>query len=228
MSAAADDPTRLWLGTVRLNGENAMHRMLFVTIALALLLSACAPAAPTVSPEQVQASAMAAASTMIALTVAAVPTSTPAPPTPLPTDTPLPSPTVGLLPTLANAPAPTTASGGGDDCNHIFDVGASGPTATLVVNNNTKGSISGSVWLNTQNRFAQCGYITFGPIGKGQSGSIDVPLVHTNMGDTCYWAGAWVNDPKRQTQPNGGPFCIDSTLKWVLNVNYDKITISPP
>src|SRR5512146_3308063 len=122
-----------------------MPRIFFVTIALALLLSACAPAVPTVSPEQVQASAMAAASTMIALTVAAVPTNTPVPPTPPATDTPLPSPTPLALPTLSNAAAPTKAAGGGDDCNHVFDVGASGPTAALQVNNNTKGSISGSV-----------------------------------------------------------------------------------
>lgn len=206
-----------------------MQRLLFAMITLTLLLSACAPAAPTVSPEQVQASAVAAASTMIALTVAAVPSNTPVPPTPLATDTPLASPTPMTLPTLANLATPTTASTGGkDDCNHLFDVGASGPTTTLAVNNNTKGSISGSVYLGTPNTFAQCGWISFGSIAKGQSGSISVPLVHTSMGDSCYWASAWVNDPKKQTQPNGGPFCIDSTLKWTLNVNYDKITITPP
>ena len=204
-----------------------MHRILFVPTAIAVLLSACAPAVPTVSPEQVQASAMAAASTMIAQTVAAVPSNTPEPPTPIATDTPLASPTPLALPTLPGG-SPTTAAGGGDDCNHLFDVGASGPTASLQVTNDTRGSISGSVWTNTQNTFAQCGYIAFGPIGRGQSATISVPLVHTNMGDTCYWAGAWVNDPKKQRQPNGGPFCIDNTLKWVLNVGYDRITITPP
>ncbi len=205
-----------------------MRRLLFATITFMLLLSACAPAVPTVSPGQVQASAVAAASTMIALTVAAVPTNTPVPPTPLPTDTPQASPTLMALPTLSNPATPTTASGGKDDCNHLFDVGASGPTASLQVNNNTKGSISGSVYLGTPNTFAQCGWISFGQIAKGQSSTISVPLVHTSMGDSCYWASAWVNDPKKQTQPNGGPYCIDSPQKWVLNVNYDKITITPP
>ncbi len=203
-----------------------MQRVLFATLTLALLLSACAPAAPTVSPEQVQASAMAAASTMIAQTVAAVPSNTPLPPA---TDTPLPSPTPLALPTLSNPPTPTTASaGGGTDCNHVFDVGASGPTTNLQVNNNTKGSISGSVYLGTPNRFAQCGWISFGGIAKGQSATISVPLVHTNMGDSCYWASAWVNDPNKKTQPNGGPFCIDSLAKWTMVVGYDKITILPP
>ncbi len=205
-----------------------MRRFLFATITLALLLAGCAPASPTVSPEQVQASAMAAASTMIALTVAAVPTNTPLPPTPLPTDTPLPAPTLVTLPTLSNPPTATKSSGGADDCNHIFDVGASGPKTSVVVNNKTKGSISGSLYLGTPNRFAQCGWISFGPIGKGQTSTIGVPLVHTNMGDSCYWASAWVNDPKKATQPNGGPYCIDSQLKWTLNVDYDKITITPP
>lgn len=204
-----------------------MHRILFATIAIALLLGACAPAAPTVSPEQVQASAVAAASTMIALTVAAVPTDTPVPPTQVPTETPLPA-TLPPLPTLQDLATPTAASGGADDCNHVFDVGASGVTAKVQVNNTTKGMVSGSIWLNTQNRFAQCGYITFGPISRGDSATIAVPLVHTNMGDTCYWGAAWVNDPKKQTRPNGGPWCIDSPAKWVLNVGYEVITITPP
>ncbi len=205
-----------------------MQRVFFATITLALLLTACAPAVPTVSPEQVQASAVAAASTMIALTVAAVPTNTPVPPPPPATDTPLASPTSMVLPTLSNPPTPTTASAGSDTCNHLFDVGASGPTTSLLVNNNTKGSISGSVYLGTPNTFAQCGWISFGSIAKGQSSTISVPLVHTNMGDSCYWASAWVNDPNKKTQPNGGPFCIDSTAKWTMNVGYDRITIAPP
>ena len=65
-------------------------------VVLLLLVTACAPAVPTVDPAMVQASAMAAASTMIAMTQAAIPTATE---TPVPSPTPLPSPTVPPLPT---------------------------------------------------------------------------------------------------------------------------------
>jgi hypothetical protein len=200
-----------------------MHRILFVTAVAALLVSACAPAIPTVDPASVQASAVAAASTMIAQTVAAVPTSTPVPPTPLPTDTPQPVPTLPVLPTVAN-PTATTASAGSSNCNHLMDVGASGPTAPLQIQNNTKGQISGSVWINTKNTFGQCGWIGYGPIAKGNTGTIQVPLVHTNLGDTCYWAAAYAVSG----QPHGGPFCIDNQLKWVMKVGPDAITIAPP
>src|SRR5512140_986942 len=88
-------------------GEVHMKRVLFTSMVLALLLSACAPATPTTDPAQIQASAVAAANTMVALTQAAVPTETPVPPTALPSPTPLPSPTLLALPTLALTTLPT-------------------------------------------------------------------------------------------------------------------------
>src|SRR5512142_3020282 len=99
-----------------------MKRVSFVTIFLALILSACgAQATPTADPAQIQASAVAAANTMVALTQAAVPSATPVPPTPLPSPTALPSPTLLALPTLsidlsATAPValPTLSGGSGN------------------------------------------------------------------------------------------------------------------
>lgn len=206
-----------------------MQRMLFITAALALLLAACAPAKPTVDPAQIQASAVAAASTMIAQTQAAIPTNTPPPPTPAVTDTPALSPTPFTLPTLANAATPTTGgSSGGGDCNQLFDVGASGPTTNLQIRNNTRGPITVSMGVNRKNTFGQCGYLSWANISKADSITVSLPLVHTNMGDACYWAYAWINDPKKPGTVSGGGYCIDNTLKWTLDVYYDKFRLTPP
>ncbi len=203
-----------------------MRRILFLLTVPALLLGACAPATPTIDPAQIQASAMAAASTMIAMTVEAMPTATPIPPTPLPSPTPQPLPTLAL-PTLGPAATPTTVSGGGN-CKGVFDVAVSGPKAPILINNLTKGPITFGMVMTTKNSFGQCGYIVAPSIGKGQSTSISVPLVHTNMGDSCYWGYAIVNDPQKPANPSGGPWCIDSQLKWTVNVSYDKIVLVTP
>lgn len=205
-----------------------MQRMFFVSAVLALLLSACAPATPKVDPAQIQASAMAAASTMIAMTVAAVPTATPPPPTLAPSPTPLPLPTIGPLPTLQNLTAPTAASSGGGGCNQLLDVGASGAKAPVLIRNNTKGPITVSMGINTKNTFGQCGYMSWANIPKGNSISVSVPMVHTNMGDSCYWGYAWINDPKHSTTVSGGGWCIDEQQKWTVDVYYDKMKLTPP
>ncbi|HEX8991592.1 MAG TPA: hypothetical protein VF784_07915 [Anaerolineales bacterium] len=204
-----------------------MRRILFVLAVLSSLLSACAPASPTIDVAQVQASAMAAASTMIAMTVAAFPPATPIPPTPPPSPTPLPLPTLPPVSTLPPAAQPTKAPSGGN-CKGIFDVAASGPKAPILINNTTKGPVTFGMLLTTRNTFGQCGYIVAPPIPKGQSVGISVPLVHTSMGDSCYWAYAIVNDPQKPANPTGGPWCIDSQLKWTVNVSYDKIVLVTP
>ena len=204
-----------------------MPRIVFATALLALLLSACAPAAPTVDPAQIQASAVAAANTMIALTQAAIPTATAVPPTPLPSATPAPLPTLPVLPTLAGIASPTTSSTG-DDCNHLLDVGASGPQAQVVIRNNTKGPMTFTMGISTKNTFGQCGYMSWGNIAKGNSISVSVPQIRTNLGDTCYWTYAIINDPKKPSHASNGGFCIDNAQRWVFNVTYDKITLTPP
>ncbi len=204
-----------------------MPRLLLVTMLLVILLSACAPAAPTVDPAQIQASAMAAASTMIALTQAAIPTATPPPPTPPPSPTLLTLPTLGLLPTLQGAATPTTAAAAGN-CNAIFDVGASGPKAPVLIKNTTKAPITVGLKMNTKNTFGQCGYIVWSNIPKAGSVTGSVPLVHTNLGDSCYYGYAIVNDPKHPSNPGGGPWCIDNQLKWTITVGLDSIKLTPP
>ncbi len=211
-------------------------RMFLAPAVLALFLSGCAPATPTVDPAQIQASAVAAASTMVALTQAAVPTPTQEPPTLLPSPTELPSPTLLALPTLDTsgfptaAPAPTTAASSGsttDDCNHLFDVGASGnKTAGVLIQNTTKGPVTFTMGLSTKNAFGQCGYLSWSNIPKGGSVSVRVP--QTGAGP-CYWVYAWVNDPKQPRTLNPGiSACLNNPDKWTFVVGYDTIKYITP
>ncbi len=206
-----------------------MARTLFVALLLVMVLSACAPAKPTADPAQIQASAVAAASTMIAQTIQAVPTETPVPPTDVPSPTPLPPPTLALLPTLPVAQsAPTTASSAATNCNQPLDVAAAGPKANVMIKNNTKGSITFNMGISTKNTFGQCGYMSW-PINKGDSISVSVPQIRTNLGDSCYWVYVWINDPKAATHGEGSGYCIDNALKWTFTVTSpNKVTLAPP
>ncbi|MFH1186119.1 MAG: hypothetical protein V1755_13940 [Chloroflexota bacterium] len=189
---------------------------------LVMVSAACAPAAPTVDPAQVQASAMAAASTMIAMTQAAIPTATEVPPTPSPT--PLPSPFAAALPTVVAPTIEPTKSA--DSCNQLLDVAASGgKKATLKINNLTKGSVTITIGLSTKNAFGQCGYLSWIIPPKN---SIIVNPPQTGPGP-CYWAYAWVNDPKNPSLPAPPPmFCMNSTDKYELDVGAETMRITPP
>ncbi len=206
-----------------------MFRIVFAVAAAALVLSACAaPAAPTIDAAQVQASAVAAASTMLAATQAAAPTNTPEPPTPLPSPTALASPTPEQLPTLAPLASPTAgSSGGSQDCNHLLDVAAAGASTTLLIRNNTKGPATFSMGLGSPNSFGQCGYLGWS-VPKGNSISVTVPQNRTNQGDPCYWAYAFINDPKHQTTVSAGGYCLNNPDKWTIDIGYDKMKLTPP
>ncbi len=204
-----------------------MNRLLFVAAALAL--SACAPAAaPAIDPAQVQASAVAAAEIMIAQTRAAMPTATPIPPTDVPSPTPLPSPTLELLPTIEVLSSPTSSTTGSSDCNHAMDVASAGPKAPVLINNDTKGPVTFTLYLGSKNSFGQCGWLSWGPIAKANSITVSVPYARLNQGDPCYWASAFVNDPKQPSQPSNGPYCLNNPDKWTFDVGYDRIKLTPP
>lgn len=202
-------------------------RPIFIMVAAAALMlsAACAPAVPTIDPAQIQASAVAAASTMIAATQQAIPTETPVPPA---SPTPLPSPTLAVLPTFPVIAAPTdvpTASTG-DDCNHLLDVGATGnKRASLLIVNDTKGTMTLTIGLGSKNAFGECGYMSWSGLSKNSSTMVSVP--QTGSGP-CYWAYAWINDPKKQTTVSGGGYCMNNPDKWTMTVNYDTIHLTPP
>ena len=195
--------------------------------ALIFLSAACAPATPTADPAQIQASAVAAASTMIAMTQAAIPTPTEVPPTPLPSPTPLAPPTPLELPTLAfSVPTAAPTQSSGDDCNHLLDLNAVGNArAKLLINNNTKGPVTLTMGWSSKNAFGQCGYLSWSNIGRNSSITVSLPQTGTGP---CYWAYAWVNDPKHQSTISQGGFCMNNPDKWTFDVGYDTIKLTPP
>ncbi len=206
-----------------------MKRVPFVTILLALLLSACAQATPTTDPAQLQASAVAAANTMVALTQAAVPTETPIPPTPLPSPTALPSPTVQALPTLSiltsvptvqSAPTlPSSGGGGGntsgDPCQAPLAAKPAGPETTVHITNTLKANVILSLYLS-KNDFGDCGYRGFNLPPYG--------IISATMPVGCYSAGAFINDPKKPSK-SFGYGCVKNASSWSVSIGADVIKI---
>jgi hypothetical protein len=131
-----------------------------------------------------------------------------------------------LLPTIALA-SPTSAASGAE-CNHPLDTGAAGAEAPVLIRNNTKGPVTFSMGLASTNSFGECGYLAWANIPKMNSITVSVPQTRTNQGDPCYWAYAFINDPKHQTTVSGGGFCINNPDKWTFGVGYDKIKLTPP
>jgi hypothetical protein len=182
-----------------------MRKTILVVAALMLALSAaCAPAVPTADPAQIQASAVAAASTMVALTQAAIPTATEVPPTPLPSPSPLPSPTLLSLPTLPVGQVPTVAAAAptssSDPCNAPMAAQTDGPVATVRIANDTNGDIVLSLYLY-KTLFGECGYRGFNISPHGSTTASNLP-------QGCYFAGAFVTEPKKQTKSFGNG-CIN-------------------
>lgn len=200
-----------------------MKALLYATAALGLLAgAACAPVAPTVDPAAIQASAVAAASTMVAMTQQAVPSPTEVPATPIPSPTPLPSPTLIELPTLAFdvptlAPAPAATSGS-DACNGPMAASPAGPLVRLRILNTTNGTVVLSLYLE-KNSFGECGY-------RGFNLDAHDSLVASDLPQGCYFAGAFVGDPKRQTKAFGSG-CILGTDNGTVSVGNEAITVEP-
>ncbi len=170
-----------------------LKKTLPILLALAVLLTACAPqAAPTMSPADVQNTAVAAAWTMVAATQAAIPTSTPVPPTPVPSPTPLPTftPVPVVIPTLeqiAIASPTTAAASDPNNCLKPLNMSEAGLTKNVRIENETSGTVNLSLNLYKPNQFGQCGALSY-TIKKGYKQQIKIP--------TGYWyAYSWVLDP---------------------------------
>ncbi|MFN2118879.1 MAG: hypothetical protein ACK2T0_00620 [Anaerolineales bacterium] len=199
---------------------------LLITAAVVLTLGAACgtPATPTVDPAQIQASAVAAASTMVAKTEQAAPTATVEPPTPLPSPTELPSPTPAELPTLEfQVPtiqaAPTTASSSGTsaaDCNAPMALDPAGPRVTAVISNTTNGDLVLSFYLE-KNEFGECGYRGFN-LGPHDT------ITASDLPPGCYFAGAFVQDPKKPSKSFGN-FCLTNGDHFNVEVGPDVILL---
>ncbi len=194
-----------------------MKKVLPILIALGVLVAACAPKAePTLDPVMVQQTAVAMAFTMSAQTQAALPTNTPVPPTATATLPPPPSPTFPSLPTFTTSQATaTTAPLTGDACNSLMAPGWGGPSGYILIDNQTKGTLTFSLYLN-ETAFS-CGFVRgVSFIGANQSVGVTVPF-------GCYWPSAYVNDPKKPRAHDGPLGCITGSDKTTLIISYDGI-----
>jgi len=209
-----------------------VKRFLFIASVLALIITACqGNPVPTIDAVQVQGSAVAVASTMFALTQAAipptdVPTDTPMPsPIPLPTDTPVPQPLVETdTPAVVQSPVANTGTG---SCNGPLtskpvaapDAGKIGSNVKIV--NATKASVTISLYLNL-NKLGECGFKSY-VIPHSMSITIANDLPYG-----CYNLSAYVNDPKKPSQPTGNQVCITGPDKTTITVSADSIKVTGP
>lgn len=198
-----------------------MKKTFALVIASVFLLSACGPEPePTMSPADVQGTAIAAAWTMVAETQAAIPTATLVPPTNTSEPTPIPTNTLPVLTTPTQfgvLPSPTSSSK--DECDKVMAANPDGPHTTLLIVNETKAQTTITLGL-LKTPFGECGYRAYS-LPKGGSSKVTVP-------QGCYWAYAWVNDPKKPTTVSGGGYCMNNTDKWTLYIRREIIVLAPP
>jgi len=202
-----------------------MKKLLIIIFASAFLISACGPEPePTMSAGDVQGTAVAAAWTMVAETQAAIPTATPIPPTNTPEPTPIPTNTIAPLelPTqpqpIVVQPTATTASSGGDDCNHVLASDAAGPTSPIRIVNETKAPMNVSLYL-AKTPFGECGYRGYS-IPKNNSILIEFP-------QGAIYAYAWILEPINATV-SGGPYVPNNTDKWEIYIRENSIKFVGP
>jgi hypothetical protein len=196
--------------------EKKMKKILPILLALAVLLTACAPqGTPTMAPADVQNTAVAAAWTVVAMTQAAIPTATLVPPTDTPIPTALPTFTAEplIIPTLEPLILPTATSAAASDpknCNKTLSIGEAGPLKNVRIENENKGPVNLSLTLYTPNLFGQCGSIGY-VLTKGEKSKVGIP--------SGYWyAYAWVLKPPSTAEGSFyiGPSKSDDLLRLII------------
>jgi hypothetical protein len=201
---------------------------MLIIVIVSFILSACgAKAVPTIDSAQMQASAIAMVNTFVAMTQAAI-TPTPIPTnTPLPSPTSLPSPTPSPLPTLGTE-LPAATQSGADSCNGPLganpgtsDAGKNVKGTNILIVNNTKVSITFSLYL-VKNINGQCGYVSY-VIARGNS-----MLVSNTLPKGCYYGHAFSDDPKKPFQVSSGPDCITGPDKTTFAVTENLLKVTGP
>jgi hypothetical protein len=189
---------------------------LIFSIIVATILTACGgqEAPPTLSVADVQGTAVSAAFTIVAETQAAIPTSTPIPPTETPTQTPLPTETPITLPTIAVIATNTLASAGGDPCATRVLGKPLGQATTIKIQNNVRGRVRVSLYLNETTSHNECGYRSY---DLARNGSV----VITDLVYGCYSLWAWNLDGDSFNSSGYG--CINNPDKWTFTITEDTI-----
>jgi hypothetical protein len=91
-----------------------------------------------------------------------------------------------------------------------------GPLTSARLVNNTGGLVTLSLYLN-KTVFGECGYRSF-RIDKHSS------VIADDLPQGCYWAGAFVDDPKAKTKSFGDNLCINTPGRLTITVNAERIT----
>jgi hypothetical protein len=116
-----------------------------------------------------------------------------------------------------------------DPCNGPFfanpvaaaDAGKVNNGANIIIINTTKASVTASLYL-AKNEFGQCGYVSY-VIPPKQSVTVMNVLPYG-----CYYASAYVNDPKKPSNPSNGPACITGPDRTTFTISADRIQITGP
>jgi hypothetical protein len=150
-----------------------------VLAVFAIFITACGPqGTPTMSPAEVEGTAVSSAWTVVAMTLQAIPTATPLPPTETPSPTPLPTFTALPLPTLDTTILPTAtqqAAGSTGSCDGLLNMAEAGPQSNVRIENETGGTVTFSLWLDT-NTFGQCGFVPgISPLSVGEKRVMSIP-----------------------------------------------------
>ncbi len=153
-----------------------------VLAVIAVFITACGPqGTPTLAPAEVEGTAVSSAWTVVAMTQLAVPTATPVPPTetpsptPLPTFTPLPLPTLDTAPLVLPTATQQAAGSSGGSCDGLLNMAEAGPQSNIRVENESGGTVTFSLWLDT-NAFGQCGFVPgISELGKGEKRVMSIP-----------------------------------------------------
>ena len=179
-----------------------MKKIFFIFAALSILLSACGatPAEetpPPLSVEDIQATALSMAQTMAAETIAAMPTQTFTPLPPTATFTPSFTPTPLYSPTPIFSPTPLATATSSNEIKMLGDWSGKGTLIKIV--NNTKGTVTVSLYLNEDsNARGYYGYIPVPVLSKNQSAKVEVP----KQGYYAIWA--WIADGSTKCSASGG------------------------
>jgi hypothetical protein len=187
-----------------------LKRIVLVVIALVFALTACGAKSTPVVPTQV------------------VDTSTPEPTnTPLPSATPPPTATETPIPTATIIEASPTATT--DPCDGPLlanpvgaaDAGKIDNGASIYILNTTNVPVTVSLYLS-KNNFGQCGSVSY---VLPPHGSVSVV---NQLPYGCYYASAYVNDPKKPSRASGGPACITGPDRTTFSVAANRIKITGP
>ncbi len=188
--------------------------LLTTFILIALTLSACGSAEPTLSAEDIANTAVAEAWVAITQTALAAPTVTP---------TFTPEPTATLLPTLPPLPtlAPETQAVASvpteDQCNQVPPIEPKGGLVNVEFTNRSEGSVNLSFGMNAPNDKGECVTysFTFGVAGERAAKVLA----------GCYWGWAWIEGKEPSIAKTGSVIlCMtDPNIIYHIEITKERV-----